>query len=99
MKRFWKEKFLFECFASVVSGQRCDMDSGFLDAGERVLTHSNFYRVNECVSDAAEQDLGWARLEAKDGLDHSTSELHMKRMGLCIYVCICGVCVGGCNNA
>ena len=60
IKRFLNEKFLCECSAPVVPGQRCDMDPGFLDAGERVLTRSNFYRDNECVFDAAEQDLGWS---------------------------------------
>ena len=56
-------------------------------------------RDNECVFDAAEQDPGWSWPEAEAGVDHSTSELHMKKTGMCIYVCICGVCVGGFNKA
>ena len=56
-------------------------------------------RDNDCAFDAAEQDLGWSWPEAEAGVDHSTSELHMKKTGICIYVCICGVCVGGFNKA
>ena len=34
-----------ECFPPVVPGQRCDMDPGFLDAGERVLALKQFLPV------------------------------------------------------
>ena len=42
---FLKEKFLCESSAPVVHGQRCDMDPGFLDAGERVLALKQFLPV------------------------------------------------------
>ena len=45
IKRFLNEKFLCECSAPVVPGQRCDMDPGFLDAGERVLALKQFLPV------------------------------------------------------